>query len=122
MCLLGAFIGLAPEASLAAQGGAEPPAESRPMRGRPGRAMPPRPINPDMMTVPQVEQYFDQFVQFQAQSRLELSDAQFMRFGAALRQLQMTRRTQQRQRMQALQQLNALVGAAEPDDTQIAAK
>jgi len=113
---------VAPDVVLAAQGGAQPPTESRPMRGRPGRGMPPRPANPDMMTVPQVEQYFDQFVLFQAQSRLELSDAQFLRFGAALRQLQTTRRTQQRQRMASLQQLNALLAAAEPDDAQIAAR
>lgn len=120
--LLGAVVLLAPDAAFAAQGGSAPPVESKPLRGRAARGLPPRPANPDMMTVPEVEQYFDQFVLFQAQTRLELTDAQFLRFGAALRQLQMVRRTQQRQRVNMLQQLGALLASTEPDDTQIAAK
>jgi hypothetical protein len=90
--------------------------------GRARMGMPPRPANPEMMTVAQVEQYFDQFVLFQAQARLALTDAQFLRFGAALRQLQDARRMQQRRRVQLLRQLGDLLAATEPDDAQISAK
>lgn len=103
---------------------AQEPSESRPARPGPrGRGnVPPRPVNPDNMTVPQVEQYFDDVVLFQAQSRLQLSDEQFLKFGPALRQLQDARRQQQRRRMQVLRDINALLGAPNADDTAISAR
>jgi hypothetical protein len=87
-----------------------------------GRARGVRPPNPDTMSVQQVEKYFDQFVLVQAQTRLELTDPQFLKFGAALRQLQGARRMQQRRRMQILRDINGMLAAAEPDDTQLAAR
>ena len=90
--------------------------------GRARMGIPPRPVNPDLMTVQQVEQYFDQVVLFQAQARLELTDEQFLKFRAALRQLQEARRIQQRRRLQLLRQLGELIVPAEPDATEVSAK
>jgi hypothetical protein len=110
-----------PSVAAAAQASQGTPGEARPARpnarGRAG--MPPRPANPDMMTVRQVEQYFDQVVLFQARTRLELTDAQFLRFGAALRQLQDARRMQQRRRAEMLRQLDDLLTTPETDDAAV---
>lgn len=83
---------------------------------------PPQPPNPDVMTAQQVEQYFDQVVLYQAQTQLQLSDDQFLRFGAGLRRLQSTRRQQQRQRVQLVQALNGLLDATPFDEAAVAAK
>jgi hypothetical protein len=125
-------LGLALLVSLPAMARAEQDAQSVP--GAPGQAratrpnargragMPPRPANPDTMTTRQVEQYFDQVVLFQARTRLNLDDAQFLRFGAALRQLQDARRTQQRRRAEMLRQLDTLLAAPDPDDNAVTAR
>ena len=83
---------------------------------------PPQPPNPDAMTAQQVEQYFDQVVLYQAQTQLQLSDDQFLRFGAGLRRLQSTRRQQQRQRVQLVQALNGLLDTTPFDEAAVAAK
>jgi hypothetical protein len=76
----------------------------------------------EMLSVPQVERQFDSYLLVQARTRLGLSDAQFPSFGAALRDLQDVRRRQQMRRVQALRELNDLLGAAEPDDALITSK
>jgi hypothetical protein len=113
-----------PATAPAEQAGQGVPGQARATRPNPrGRAgMPPRPANPDTMTARQVEQYFDQVVLFQARTRLELDEAQFLRFGAALRQLQDARRTQQRRRAEMLRQLDTLLAAPDPDDTAVSAR
>src|SRR5262245_23181 len=79
----------------------EPPAESRAARpgGPAGRGLrggrPPVPPNPEVMTAQQVEKYFEDVMLYQAQNQLALTDAQFVRFGAGLAQLQTARRQQQ---------------------------
>ena len=101
------------------------PAESRLARpgGRGLRAnRPPTPPNPDMMTVQQVEQYFDQVVLYQAQTNLQLNDDQFLRFGSGLRRLQTARRQQQRRRVMMLRDLNVLLNAAPMDEASVTAK
>jgi Spy/CpxP family protein refolding chaperone len=113
-----------PATGLAEQAAQRVPGQSRAARpsarGRAG--MPPRPANPETMTARQVEQYFDQVVLFQARTRLNLDDAQFLRFGAALRQLQDARRTQQRRRAEILRQLDTLLAAPNPDDNAVSAR
>lgn len=108
----------------AAQEAPAPPASAAPARpGRAGRmGRPPLPANPDMMTVQQVEQYFDQVVLYQAQSQLQLSDDQFLRFGAGLRRLQTVRRQQQRRRLMLIRDLNAMLTAPTLDDAAVTAK
>ena len=104
----------------------EPPAESRaarpggrgPVRG--GR--PPLPPNPDVMTAQQVEKYFEDVMLFQARNQLALTDAQFVRFGAGLAQLQSARRQQQRRRMMLLRDLNQLLMVRPLDDAAVTAK
>ena len=83
---------------------------------------PPLPTNPDMMTVQQVEQYFDQVVLYQAQAQLELGDDQFLKFGAGLRRLQVARRQQQRRRLMLIRDLNGLINAPTLDDGAVSAK
>jgi hypothetical protein len=84
--------------------------------------MPPPPANPDAMTVQQVEDYFDAAVLFQAQSQLQLSDEQFLDFGARLRRLQVARRQVQRQRVLAIREINGLLNANGTTDAVLAAK
>jgi Spy/CpxP family protein refolding chaperone len=88
-------------------------AQDLPARGTP---------NPDVMTVQQVEQYFDQVVLHQARSNLQLNDDQFLRFGAALRRLQAARRQQLRRRMAVVRDLNALTAASALDEPAVTAK
>ena len=78
--------------------------------------------NPDVMTVQQVEEYFDQVMLHQARTNLALTDDQFLRFGAGLRRLQTARRQQQRQRLAMVRDLNALVNATPLDDAAVTAK
>ena len=78
--------------------------------------------NPDMMTVQQVEEYFDQVMLHQARTNLALTDDQFLRFGAGLRRLQAARRQQQRQRLAMVRDLNALVNATPVDEAAVTAK
>jgi len=113
-----------PAMAAAEQAGTAAPGQSRVARpnARGRAAMPPRPANPDTMTARQVEQYFDQVVLFQARTRLDLDDAQFLQFGAALRQLQDARRTQQRRRAEMLRQLDAQLAAPQPDDNAVTAR
>lgn len=120
VCTAGAWT----EAVAAAQAPAQPPGSAPP--GRPGRGgrmgRPPLPANPDMMTVQQVEQYFDQVVLYQAQTQLQLNDDQFLKFGAGLRRLQMARRQQQRRRLALMRDLNELISAPAIDDAAVTAK
>jgi hypothetical protein len=62
------------------------------------------------MTVQQVEQYFDALVLNQARRQLQLSEDQFLRFGARLQRLQMARRQLQRRRTVAIRDLTAISG------------
>lgn len=78
--------------------------------------------NPDVMTVQQVEEYFDQAMLHQARTNLALTDDQFLRFGAGLRRLQTARRQQQRQRMAMVRDLNSLLLAAPLDEAAVTAK
>ena len=114
---------------LSVQGGAqEPTTESVPVpapsegaglgRGRLAR----RGANPDVMTVQQVEEYFDQVMLHQARTNLALTDDQFLRFGAGLRRLQVARRQQQRQRLALVRDLNNLVNATPFDDSAVTSK
>ena len=114
---------------LSVQGGAqEPTTESAPVpapsegagpgRGRLAR----RGANPDVMTVQQVEEYFDQVMLHQARTNLALTDDQFLRFGAGLRRLQVARRQQQRQRLALVRDLNNLVNATPFDDSAVTSK
>src|SRR5262245_8051552 len=75
--------------------------------------------NPDVMTVQQVEEYFDQVMLHQARTNLALTDDQFLRFGAGLRRLQTARRQQQRQRMAMLRELNILVNASPSEEAAV---
>jgi hypothetical protein len=112
------------EARAAQEAPASPPGNAGPLRaGRGGRiGRPPLPTNPDRMTVQQVEQYFDQVVLYQAQSQLQLSDDQFLKFGAGLRRLQTARRQQQRRRLMLIRDLNALITAPTLDDVAVTTK
>jgi Spy/CpxP family protein refolding chaperone len=78
--------------------------------------------NPDIMTVQQVEDYFDQVVLHQARTNLALTDDQFLRFGAGLRRLQTTRRQQQRQRLAMMRELNILTTATPFDEAAVTSK
>jgi Spy/CpxP family protein refolding chaperone len=78
--------------------------------------------NPDVMTVQQVEDYFDQVMLHQARTNLALTDDQFLRFGAGLRRLQVARRQQQRQRLAMVRDLNTLVNATPLDESAVTAK
>jgi Spy/CpxP family protein refolding chaperone len=75
--------------------------------------------HPEVMTVQQVEEYFDQVVLHQARQNLSLTDDQFLRFGAGLRRLQTARRQLQRQRLARMRDLNVLLSAATLDDTAV---
>jgi Spy/CpxP family protein refolding chaperone len=91
--------------------------------GRGGRARPGGPAaNAGMLTVAEVERQLDQWMLVQAKGRLDLSDVQFLKFGQALRQLQMARRAGQQRRLAALRDLNALLGGDQQDETAIVAK
>ncbi len=78
--------------------------------------------NPDVMTVQQVEEYFDQVMLHQARTNLALTDDQFLRFGAGLRRLQVARRQQQRQRLAMVRDLNNLVNATPFDESAVTSK
>jgi Spy/CpxP family protein refolding chaperone len=78
--------------------------------------------NPEVMTVQQVEQYFDQVMLHQARTNLALTDDQFLRFGAGLRRLQTARRQQQRQRLAMMRDLNMLVNATPFDEPAVTSK
>jgi Spy/CpxP family protein refolding chaperone len=78
--------------------------------------------NPDVMTVQQVEEYFDQVMLHQARTNLALTDDQFLRFGAGLRRLQTARRQQQRQRLSMVRDLNSLLTVAPFDEAAVTAK
>jgi Spy/CpxP family protein refolding chaperone len=78
--------------------------------------------NPDVMTVQQVEEYFDQVMLHQARTNLALTDDQFLRFGAGLRRLQTARRQQQRQRVAMMRELNMLVNATPFDEAAATSK
>ena len=82
----------------------------------------PAAANPDVMTVQQVEEYFDQVMLHQARTNLALTDDQFLRFGAGLRRLQTTRRQQQRQRLAMMRDLNLLVNATPFDEVAVTSK
>ena len=105
----------------------EPAAESAPApregggRGRAARRGLPA-GNPDVMTVQQVEAYFDQVMLHQARTNLTLTDDQFLRFGAGLRRLQVARRQQQRQRLAMVRDLNTLVNATPFDESVVTSK
>jgi Spy/CpxP family protein refolding chaperone len=83
-------------------------------RGAAGRA--------DIMTVQQVEEYFDQVMLHQARANLSLTPDQFLRFGACLRRLQMARRQQQRRRVALVRELNALTSRSPIDEASVSAK
>jgi Spy/CpxP family protein refolding chaperone len=114
---------------VAAEGVAqEPTVESAPPaapdgagRGRPARRGAAA-GNPEVMTVQQVEEYFDQVMLHQARTNLALNDDQFLRFGAALRRLQTARRQQQRQRFAVVRDLNVLVNGTSFDEAAVTAK
>jgi Spy/CpxP family protein refolding chaperone len=78
--------------------------------------------NPDVMTVQQVEEYFDQVMLHQARTNLTLADDQFLRFGAGLRRLQAARRQHQRQRLAMIRDLGNLINAAPLDESAVTAK
>ena len=78
--------------------------------------------NPEVMTVQQVEEYFDQVMLHQARTNLALTDDQFLRFGAGLRRLQTARRQQQRQRVAIMRELNTLVNATPFDEAAVTSK
>jgi Spy/CpxP family protein refolding chaperone len=78
--------------------------------------------NPDVMTVQQVEEYFDQVMLHQARTNLALTDDQFLRFGAGLRRLQTARRQQQRQRLAMMRDLNMLLNANPLDEAAVTSK
>jgi len=115
---------------LSVQAGAQEPAtESAPAASEgagPGRVRPPRrgaiAGNPDVMTVQQVEEYFDQVMLHQARTNLALTDDQFLRFGAGLRRLQIARRQQQRQRLAMVRDLNNLINATPVDESAVTSK
>jgi Spy/CpxP family protein refolding chaperone len=115
---------------LLVQAGAQEPAtESAPVASgdaAPGRARPPRrgtiAGNPDVMTVQQVEEYFDQVMLHQARTNLALTDDQFLRFGAGLRRLQIARRQHQRQRLAMVRDLNNLTNATPFDESAVTSK
>ena len=115
---------------LSVQAGAQEPAtESAPAASEgagPGRVRPPRrgaiAGNPDVMTVQQVEEYFDQVMLHQARTNLALADDQFLRFGAGLRRLQIARRQQQRQRLAMVRDLNNLINATPFDEPAVTSK
>ena len=96
------------------------PEGAGPARGRQGRRA--NAANPDVMTVQQVEEYFDQVMLHQARTNLALTDEQFLRFGAGLRRLQVARRQQQRQRLAMVRDLNVLVNATPFDEVAVTAK
>lgn len=95
------------------------PEGAGPARGRLGRRAA---GNPDVMTVQQVEDYFDQVMLHQARTNLALTDDQFLRFGAGLRRLQVARRQQQRRRLAMVRDLNSLVNAAPFDESAVTSK
>jgi len=115
---------------LSIQAGAqEPVTESAPAASEgagPGRARLPRrgtiAGNPDVMTVQQVEEYFDQVMLHQARTNLALTDDQFLRFGAGLRRLQIARRQHQRQRLAMVRDLNSLINATPFDESAVTSK
>lgn len=119
---------VAPPAAIAAAAAAqEPEAESAPAgREGPARGRLARRGGPargaDVMTVQQVEEYFDQVVLHQARANLALSEDQFLRFGAGLRRLQTLRRQLQRQRLALIRELNTLVSASSIDEPAVTAK
>jgi Spy/CpxP family protein refolding chaperone len=78
--------------------------------------------NPEVMTVQQVEDYFDQVMLHQARTNLALTDDQFLRFGAGLRRLQVARRQQQRRRLAMVRDLNGLVNATPFDESAVTSK
>lgn len=77
------------------------------------RAMPPRPLpgqqrgapEPDGLTVPELERYFDSYEIFEAQRALQLDDQQFLVVGQRLQQIQRVRRRHQNQRRMLLAEL-----------------
>jgi Spy/CpxP family protein refolding chaperone len=105
----------------------EPTTESAPVareglgRGRVARRGMPS-GNPDVMTVQQVEEYFDQVMLHQARTNLTLTDDQFLRFGAGLRRLQVARRQQQRQRLAMVRDLNHLLNSTPFDESAVTSK
>jgi Spy/CpxP family protein refolding chaperone len=125
--LQGLPIGVVAEAAAqepTAASGAAPastPDSGIPRAGRLGRRGPAA-RNPDVMTVQQVEEYFDQVMLHQARTNLALTDDQFLRFGAGLRRLQTARRQQQRQRLAMMRDLNGLVNATPFDEAAVTSK
>jgi Spy/CpxP family protein refolding chaperone len=86
---------------------------------RQGRQTPPRgqrgEPNPDgPLTVPQVEQMFDNYAVVQAQSELQLTDEQLARFTRRFQALQTVRRRAQRERQMKLRELGSLIAAPGP--------
>jgi Spy/CpxP family protein refolding chaperone len=80
-----------------------------PPRGRAGEANPDGPL-----TVPQVEQMFDNYAVVQAQAELALTDDQLARFTRRFQALQNVRRRAQRERQMKLRELGALIAGAGP--------
>lgn len=111
------------------QSGTTPPQQGR-QGGRAGRQTPPRgqragEPNPDgPLTVPQVEQMFDNYAVVQAQAELELTDDQLGRFTRRFQALQNVRRRTQRQRQMKLRELGGLIAGPGPvaDPAAVSAK
>jgi Spy/CpxP family protein refolding chaperone len=97
-------------------------AQDRPARGALGGRRPGPAAGADVMSVPQVEEYFDQVMLHQARANLSLSEDQFLRFGAGLRRLQTVRRQLQRRRGAIVRELNALVNRTPLDEGAVTAK
>jgi hypothetical protein len=96
------------------------PAAGRGARG--GGGVPPAPQNLDTMTPQQVQQYYDSVVLLQAKQKLQLSEDQFLRFGARFKTLQMIQRQYQRRRMMALRDLSLMLTNTSSDDATVATK
>jgi hypothetical protein len=66
---------------------------------------------PDGLTVPELERYFDSYEIFEAQRALQLDDQQFLVVGQRLQQMQRVRRRHQNQRRMLLGELREAVAS-----------
>jgi hypothetical protein len=114
-CLIAAAVWLTAAPPIAAQAPDAPPTPL------PGQR---RGAEPDGLTVPELERYFDSYEIFEAQRALQLDDQQFLVVGQRLQQIQRVRRRHQNQRRMLLAELREAInsGLIDRDEAAVAAR